>query len=566
MNYVLTCYPLSNKYRNEFERLVCPVREYLKLSELRHLKLRQIFQKLRSVKPGYLYLVFEDSNSITLLPILEIIALVIPSKKRIIVTPELIQKPFQRFRVIIDLIGLLMASLHGLLLVEKVKLELTRLLQASPEKALTLPVPRILFLKTNLWYGSMVGGSVGHVAGVVNGFNRLGFKVDLIAASPPEMIDESVIFHQIRSLRHYSLPYETNVYRFNKSFERQLLKMSFAKPGFIYQRLSIANYTGVLLSRKLRIPLVMEYNGSEVWIANKWGIPHRYQELALNSEIACLKHAHLIVVISEVLRDELIMRGFSSSKILSYPNCIDPAIFNPEGYPEQEKIELRNLYGIPKDAILTTFIGTFGNWHGVEILATAIRQMVDDDESWLKNNQLHFLLIGDGLKMPLVRNILVGERYQPYFTLTGLVPQKQAPLYLAASDILLSPHVANLDGSRFFGSPTKLFEYMAMGKGIVASDLEQIGQILKNSLRVGSFPQKPPDVNNQELAVLCKPGEVSELILGIRFLAENISWRIKLGENARNEVLAKYTWDRHVAAILAKVKQIGLERSDLGNL
>ena len=41
--------------------------------------------------------------------------------------------------------------------------------------------------------------------------------------------------------------------------------------------------------------------------------------------------------------------------------------------------------------------------------------------------------------------------------------------------------------SRFFGSPTKIFEYMAMGGGIVASDLEQIGEVLSPALRVADL-------------------------------------------------------------------------------
>ena len=70
-----------------------------------------------------------------------------------------------------------------------------------------------------------------------------------------------------------------------------------------------------------------------------------------------------------------------------------------------------------------------------------------------------------------MRQILSAWRRSRIAVLTGLVPQEDGPEHLAACDILASPHVPNADGTPFFGSPTKLFEYMAMGKGIVASNL-----------------------------------------------------------------------------------------------
>ena len=67
------------------------------------------------------------------------------------------------------------------------------------------------------------------------------------------------------------------------------------------------------------------------------------------------------------------------------------------------------------------------------------------------------------------------------------------PACPAAGDILASPPVPNADGSPFFGSPTKLFEYMAMGKGIVASDLDQIGDVLNaRSDRPAAVMVTPP--------------------------------------------------------------------------
>ena len=89
-------------------------------------------------------------------------------------------------------------------------------------------------------------------------------------------------------------------------------------------------------------------------------------------------------------------------------------------------------------------------------------------------------MIGDGPGLPDAKRIIeeAGLGAEAHFT--GLVEQEEGPEYLAACDILASPHVPNADGSPFFGSPTKLFEYMAMGKAIVASNLDQIGETLRH--------------------------------------------------------------------------------------
>ncbi len=129
-----------------------------------------------------------------------------------------------------------------------------------------------------------------------------------------------------------------------------------------------------------------------------------------------------------------------------------------------------------------------------------------------------------------------------YVTFTGLVPQDEAPAYLAACDILASPHVPNADGSRFFGSPTKLFEYMAMGKGIVASDLEQIGEVL----------------THDQTAWLVRPGDVEDLVAGIVALGSDPEMRTRLGAAARKEAVERYTWKAHVRRMLGRMEELGL--------
>ncbi len=100
------------------------------------------------------------------------------------------------------------------------------------------------------------------------------------------------------------------------------------------------------------------------------------------------------------------------------------------------------------------------------------------------------MLVGDGLKMPEVRRLVGPPEIARFVTLTGLVAQSEAPRYLACADLLLSPTCRTRTAPDFFGSPTKLFEYMAMEKPIVASALGQIEDVIagRGATRLGALP------------------------------------------------------------------------------
>jgi glycosyltransferase involved in cell wall biosynthesis len=141
--------------------------------------------------------------------------------------------------------------------------------------------------------------------------------------------------------------------------------------------------------------------------------------------------------------------------------------------------------------------------------------------------------------MPLVKEKLKKLDAMENCILTGLIPQEMGPEHLAACDILVASHKPNPDSTPFFGSPTKLFEYMAMGKGIVASDLGQIGDVLQHD----------------NTAWMVKPGDVESLMLGLKILIDDERRRRRLGQSARQEVIAKYTWREHTRKIVEKLKQ-----------
>jgi glycosyltransferase involved in cell wall biosynthesis len=124
--------------------------------------------------------------------------------------------------------------------------------------------------------------------------------------------------------------------------------------------------------------------------------------------------------------------------------------------------------------------------------------------------------------------------------LTGTIPHERVPRLLDACDILVSPHIPLADGSDFFGSPTKVFEYMAMGKGIVASRLGQIGEVLWHD----------------ETALLVEPGNVPELGRAIVALVESRELRMRLGTRSREVALQNHTWTRNAERVLRAFAEV----------
>ncbi len=551
--YVLSNYPISRAYKAELLRLIGSF-DTLTVSEMRQGSIATLIRRLLSLRGERLFAVFEDDTSRVLEPLLCILASLTRVHRLHVVDEKFNVCSLSRFKSFGFGLSLFLESGLAWLATRGSRRGATLLLRSVPLQSRLGASRTVAYLNCNLWFGVKAGGSVGHVSGVVNALSDVGYDLEFFSAGGRLLVDERAEYIALAPPRTLAMPFETTYYRFDQSCERQIgARFEENRPAFIYQRMSIGNYTGVRLSRRFGIPLVLEYNGSEAWIATNWGRPLRYHQAAVAAEDVCLRHADVVVTVSEVLGSELRDRGVEPKRIVVYPNCIDPKLFDPDRFSRAQTNALRDSLRFDQADVVATFVGTFGQWHGVDVLAQAIRQMVEHDREFLDRYRLRFVLVGDGLKMPAVREVLAGAEDGPYVRLTGLVPQHEAPMYLAASDILLSPHVKNPDGTAFFGSPTKLFEYLAMGKAIVASDLDQIGEILRPA--IGAATKEPVGVREDAVAVLTSPGNVSELVEGIKLLAAQSELRSTLGRSARRLALSRYTWRHHVAAILS-----GLER------
>ena len=554
--FAVIAYPLSREFRLRFEEAIGQTPDYLAVSQLRRAGLGSLARELLQYRGAAAFIPLEDESSRAIEPLLAGLALAAAPRSIEVVDGDVRRRRLPRTRVATLLGKVATASIDGAREVRRSERELAQLLRTSQSVVEYTPTRRVMYLNANLWFGVKAGGSVGHMAGVINALDEAGYTLEVASTANPPTLREGISTLRLNAPAVFGLPSETNYARFQRRVERQLTPvLAQRRPAFLYQRMSVFDYSGVTLSRQLRLPLVLEYNGSEVWAARHWGRPLRLERLATHAEAASLRHAHLVVTVSDVLGDELLARGVSEHRIVVHPNGVDPVAFSPDRFAPPDLLAQRGALDLQPDDVVATFVGTFGAWHGVDLLARAIRRLVDEDESWLRSSRVRFLLVGDGLRMADVRQIL-GSKADPYVRLTGLVPQAEAPSYLALSDLLLSPHVGNPDGTPFFGSPTKLFEYMAAAKPIVASRLDQIADVLTPSLSAADLPTGDPQGAADEIGVLATPGREDELISGLRFLVEHPEWRKALGENAHARALARYTWRHHVDAILEGLDRV----------
>jgi len=561
---ILSNYPLSRDFRDRLTRYFGSTPRFLDVVEFRRTSsLRRLLWDLRTIRAKLLSIAIEDESGNSTLPMLAVVAAVTRAKRLQWIDPQLAVTRMSRLHAAIYGLRILVESFMGAVEFYRSRRELRALKRSARMEPRAAAILNVAYLNCNLWFGLKAGGSVGHISGVANSLMDHGLFLRLFAIGGRLLVDERALLVPLAAPNIPALPIERTHYRFNRRCISSIgREFSQHDVGFIYQRLSIGNYTGVALSRRFGVPLVLEYNGSEAWVAKNWGRPLRYHATAVLTEEVALRHAHLIVTVSDVLRNELIDRGVDTDRIVTYPNCVDPKVYDPARFPAEESARLREQLGLQPTDIVATFVGTFGQWHGVDVLAQAIRKMVLERRDLLDTLRLRFLLVGDGLKMSAVRAALSGIGAEPYVHLTGLVPQREAPRFLAASDVLLSPHVTNADGSRFFGSPTKLFEYLAMGRGIVASDLDQLGDILQPAIKVHRGDQGGSDAaQRRAVAVLVEPGNVEQLIRGIELLARDEALRHTLGRNAYRLARERYTWQHHVAAILSAMSRLNLRSS-----
>jgi glycosyltransferase involved in cell wall biosynthesis len=263
------------------------------------------------------------------------------------------------------------------------------------------------------------------------------------------------------------------------------------------------------LARPFSLPVVWEVNAPVEELLGSYP-PGPERDLLIRRENRKRKFlARLVdagIGVSDVLK-EYINKDLGIKNAYSIPNASDPELFDPRGTRETV---LNRLGGFK--------LFWMGNattpWQGIELILEIARRMEQSDP-----DVIFILVTGDSLvNFPVLNNLLVLRQ----------ISYCDMPHYLAAADICLCLY-KEYDWIRygFYGSALKLFDYMAAQKPVIASDMGQITQVIRDGVN-GVLVQN----------------EVEMIVDKIRELKKGRELRENLARNAREDVMNYYNWDR----------------------
>lgn len=326
-------------------------------------------------------------------------------------------------------------------------------------------------------------GQAVHIEEMIAALRDQGHEVRVVAPTPHEPdggggpMGTQVSWVQRLRARLPKAAYELLELGYSWVAYRKLLRAAREfKPDVLYERSNLFLLSGLMLKRRLGLPMLLEVNSplaDERLRHGGLGLPR----LARWSEHATWRGADRVLPVTQVLAD-IIQRsaGVPAERIAVIPNGINQAHFAAAPSPAQARAALP----WPDDgALVLGFTGFVRDWHGVDLVLRWMAGAGAPASSRL-------LVVGDGPARADLEKLAAELGLSPRLHFTGFVPRHQVPALVAAFDIALQPAVTP------YASPLKLFEYLALGKAIVAPRVPNIEELLVDERNALLFDDGDP--------------------------------------------------------------------------
>jgi glycosyltransferase involved in cell wall biosynthesis len=225
------------------------------------------------------------------------------------------------------------------------------------------------------------------------------------------------------------------------------------------------------------------------------------------------RHAEAYVTITQALADDLGTKYGTRARVFVVPDGAQPSpgarFARGSGGASRP----------PQHSVRAAYAGHLYPWKGVDVFLHALAAAPE----------VEGLIVGGHpgeADLARVRNLAKALHLGDRLTISGLLPPHEVAGALAGAEVFVLPNTATAVSERYT-SPLKLFEYMARGGAIIASDLPAVREVL----------------THDETAWLVPAGDVRALAEAMSKLATDQPLRERLG-NAALALSGNFTWER----------------------
>lgn len=355
-------------------------------------------------------------------------------------------------------------------------------------------------------------GQAVHIEELLAAFRRQGHEV--VVVEPP--ITKDLAFggekRSVRALKRY-LPraaFEVLEAGYSLLAYRRLARAYRAhRPDVLYERFNLYLLAGVWMRKRYGIPLFLEVNAPlfEERVASG-GIA--LKRFAAWCQRAAWRGATMVLPVTDVLAADVKRAGVPEAKVAVVPNGGNPNLV----LKDVGTADVRAARGLDGSIVLG-FTGFIRDWHGLESVIDYLAEADGDPP-------LKLLVVGEGPGLGTLSRSADRRGVRDKVVFAGLVERAAIPAYISAFDVALQPAVTP------YASPLKLFEYMALGRAIVAPRQPNIQEVLSDGENALLFTPGNQDDFRRQVARLCRDGALRE----------------RLGAAARRTVIERdFTWD-----------------------
>lgn len=351
-------------------------------------------------------------------------------------------------------------------------------------------------------------GQAVHIEEMVAALREAGHEVLVVAPAQPTAAPETKNSQMggqvgwVQRLRQ-ALPksaYELLELGYSLVAYRRLARAAASfKPDVIYERYNLYLLAGLWLKRRLGVPLLLEVNAPLVEERLRFGglgLP----AMGHWAEAQAWRGADVVLPVTAVLGQQVRARGVPQERIVVIPNGINEAHFAQAPCPADAKAALaRRLGPAWGTALVLGFTGFVRDWHGVD-------RVLD----WLACPaaplDARLLMVGDGPARQALQAQAARLNLAERVHFTGVVPRDEVPALVAAFDVALQPAVVP------YASPLKLFEYLALGKAVLAPHVPNLQEVLTDGDNALLFDDQAPGAMQAALQRLCTDTALRERI------------------------------------------------------